>query len=62
MVPLTTRLIDIFEWRAAMAILGFVAWGILLPLSLLFRHKPEQYGLYFIYRGPVSLWLRLQYT
>jgi OFA family oxalate/formate antiporter-like MFS transporter len=44
MVPLATRVIDIFEWRTAMAILGFVAWGILLPLSLLFRHKPEQYG------------------
>ena len=44
LVPLATRLIDIFEWRMAMAMLGFGAWGILLPLSLLFRHKPEQYG------------------
>jgi MFS family permease len=44
MVPLATRLIDIFEWRTAMVILGFGAFGILLPLSLLFRHKPEQYG------------------
>lgn len=44
MVPLATRLIDIFEWPTAMVILGFGAWGILLPLSLLFRHKPEQYG------------------
>jgi MFS family permease len=44
MVPLATRLIDIFEWRTAMVILGFGAWGILLPLSLVFRHKPEQYG------------------
>jgi MFS family permease len=44
MVPLATRLIDMFEWRTAMTILGFGAWGILLPLSLLFRHKPEQYG------------------
>jgi MFS family permease len=44
MVPLATRVIDIFEWRTAMVILGFGAWGILLPLSLLFRHKPEQYG------------------
>lgn len=44
MVLLATRLIDIFEWRMAMAILGVGAWGILLPLALLFRHKPEQYG------------------
>jgi MFS family permease len=44
LVPLATRLIDTFEWRTAMVILGFGAWGILLPLSLIFRHKPEQYG------------------
>jgi len=44
MIPLATRVIDIFEWRTAMAILAFGAWGILVPLSLLFRHKPEQYG------------------
>jgi MFS family permease len=44
LVLLATRLIDIFEWRTAMMIIGFGAWGILLPLSLLFRHKPEQYG------------------
>ena len=44
MVPLAARLIDIFEWRTAMVILSFGALGILLPLSLLFRHKPEQYG------------------
>jgi sugar phosphate permease len=44
MVPLATRVIDRFEWRTAMTILGLGAWVILLPLSLLFRHKPEQYG------------------
>jgi OFA family oxalate/formate antiporter-like MFS transporter len=44
LIPLATRLIDLFEWRTAMIILGFGAWGILLPLSLIFRHKPEQYG------------------
>jgi MFS family permease len=44
MIPLATRVIDIFEWRTAMVILAFGAWGILVPLSLLFRHKPEQYG------------------
>lgn len=44
MVPLATRVIDVFEWRTAMVILGFGALGILLPLSILFRHKPEQYG------------------
>lgn len=44
LVPLVTRIIDIFQWRTAMAILGLGAFVILLPLSLLVRHKPEQYG------------------
>jgi len=44
LVPLATLLIDTYGWRTVMVILGFGAWGILLPLSLLFRHKPEQYG------------------
>ena len=44
LVPLATRLIDTLGWRSVMVILGFGAWGILLPLSLIFRHKPEQYG------------------
>ncbi len=43
-VPLVTRVIDSFGWREAMAILAFSAWGIILPLSLVVRHKPEQYG------------------
>ena len=44
LVPLVTRIIDIFGWRAAMAIFGLGAWVLLLPLSLMVRHKPEQYG------------------
>jgi len=44
LIPLLVKLIEVYDWRIAMMIL---AWGILavnLPLSLLFRHKPEQYG------------------
>jgi MFS family permease len=44
LVLLITRLVDIFEWQVAMVILGLGAWVILLPLSLIVRHKPEQYG------------------
>ncbi len=44
LVPLVTRLIDIFDWRTAMVIIGGAAWCIILPLSLMVRHKPEQYG------------------
>jgi MFS family permease len=52
LVPLVTRLIDTFKWRGAMTIFGLGAWGILLPLSLLVRHKPEQYG--YLPDGEVS--------
>ncbi|MCK4722206.1 MAG: MFS transporter, partial [Dehalococcoidia bacterium] len=38
------RLIDSYEWRTAMLILAIGALALITPLSLLFRHKPEQYG------------------
>jgi len=44
LVPVVVRLIDIFDWRTAIFILGVGMWVIGLPLSLLLRHKPEQYG------------------
>ncbi len=44
LVPAIVRLINIFGWRTTMLILGLGMWGIALPLSLLVRHKPEQYG------------------
>jgi MFS family permease len=44
LVPLVTRTIDTFDWRVAMVIFGTGAWVLLLPLSLLIRHRPEQYG------------------
>jgi len=44
LVPVIVRLIDMYEWRMAMAIFAVGALVIDVPLSLLFRHKPEQYG------------------
>jgi sugar phosphate permease len=44
MIILVAILIDIFEWRLAVLLLGFSIWLICLPLALLVRHKPEQYG------------------
>jgi len=44
MIPIIVRLIDSYEWRTAMAILALGALVLIMPLSLLFRHKPEQYG------------------
>ncbi|MFC2060223.1 MFS transporter [Chloroflexota bacterium] len=43
LIPVVVRLIDIFEWRMAMFILGIAMWIIVLPLSLLVRSKPKQH-------------------
>ena len=44
LIPFVTGIIDTFGWRQAMVIMGLGMWAIPLPLSLLLRHKPEQYG------------------
>ena len=44
MVPVVTRLIDILQWRMSMVIVGLGMLVIIFPLSLVVRHKPEQYG------------------
>lgn len=44
LVPLVVLLIKQYEWRMTMVIVGLGMWVIALPLSLLVRHKPEQYG------------------
>lgn len=37
-------LVDSFGWRTASFIAGLGIFAIVIPLSLLLRHKPEQYG------------------
>ena len=44
LVPLMVRLIDVYDWRTAIVIMSIGMLVIGLPLSLLLRHKPEQYG------------------
>lgn len=44
MVPFIVYLIDIYHWRATFIILGLGIWIIGIPLSLVIRDKPEQYG------------------
>jgi sugar phosphate permease len=44
MVPLITLLIDSIGWRPAMFTVGLGMLAIVLPLSFVIRHKPEQYG------------------
>lgn len=44
MLPLLVKLIDIYTWRVALVILAIIILVIVLPLSMLIRHRPEQYG------------------
>jgi sugar phosphate permease len=44
LVPAIVKLIDTYDWRQTAIILALGMIILILPLSLLFRHKPEQYG------------------
>jgi len=44
LVPLVTILVDTFGWQKAMVSIGLGMLLIPLPLSLLVRHRPEEYG------------------
>ncbi len=44
LVPVIVRLIDTYEWQKALTILAIGMLALCLPLSILVRHKPEQYG------------------
>ena len=44
LVPIIVNLVDTYEWQQAITILTIGLLAICLPLSLLVRHKPEQYG------------------
>lgn len=43
-VPVVTSLIDLLKWRMAILTVGLGMLVIVLPLSLVVRHKPEHYG------------------
>ena len=45
LIPVIVKLIDIYQWRTTMIILAIGTLVVVTPLSLVFRHKPEQYGL-----------------
>jgi len=44
MIPLIVQLIDAYEWRTTLIILGVGMWILGIPLSFLIRNRPEQYG------------------
>ena len=44
MVLPVVRLIDLYQWRTTLIILGLGMWVIGIPLSLVIRNRPENYG------------------
>jgi len=52
MVLLIVGLIDLYQWRATLIILGFGMWALGIPLSLVVRNRPEHYG--YLPDGEVS--------
>jgi OFA family oxalate/formate antiporter-like MFS transporter len=44
LIPAIVNLIDMYEWRMTLVFLTIGLLALCLPLSLLVRHKPEQYG------------------
>jgi sugar phosphate permease len=44
LVPVSIFLINCYQWRTAFVILGFGMWLLGIPLSLIVRGRPEQYG------------------
>ena len=44
LIPVIVRLIDSYGWRSCLVILAVAMLALLLPLSFVFRHKPERYG------------------
>lgn len=45
MVYVLVEAIDAFGWRDAVQTIGIGMWFVVLPLALLYRHKPQQYGM-----------------
>jgi len=45
LVPLLAFLVDEVGWRTSLSIVGITLWAVGLPLSLVMRHRPSQYGL-----------------
>jgi OFA family oxalate/formate antiporter-like MFS transporter len=44
MVLLIVYLIDLYQWRSTLIILGLGMWALGIPLSLVVRDRPEHYG------------------
>jgi len=45
LIPLLVKLIDTYGWQNALVILAAGVWVLGIPLSFVFRNRPEDYGL-----------------
>jgi len=52
MLPLIVQLIDGYGWRSTVIVLGVGMWVLGIPLSVVIRNRPEQYG--YLPDGEVS--------
>ena len=43
LIPVVVRLIDLYQWRTTLIILGLGMWLLGIPLSFVIRHRSEQY-------------------
>ncbi len=59
-VPAITALIDTYDWRNAMLIISLGTLVVCLPLGLLVRHRPEDYG--YLPDGEASNTIKKQET
>jgi MFS family permease len=44
LIPVIVKLIAVYDWRTTLHILALGMVVLILPLSFIFRHRPEQYG------------------
>ena len=45
-VPVIVRLIDVYEWRMTLIILGLGMWALAIPIAFVIRNSPEAYGFF----------------
>lgn len=44
LVPVMAMLINQYDWRTSLVIIGITMWLVGIPLSLMMKHRPEPYG------------------
>ncbi len=55
LIPALGWLVDSFGWRTAAVIAGLSIWSIAIPLAMILRRRPEEYGLRPDGDGPISV-------